>query len=163
MINSKGKGSSFERKVCTTLSLWVTEGKQNDCFWRSSISGGRATVAHNKGKTNRQAGDICSVSPEGHILTEKFFIECKHYRKLQIDKFILLKEGTLAKFWVTCNNQAFNHKRWPMLIVKENGKPELVITYQDHLTNFCNVGPSLTTGLTEIRLFRDLLQSQLRK
>jgi hypothetical protein len=72
---SKAKGSSFERDICKRLSLWVSDGEEQDCFWRSAMSGGRSTVANRRGvKLNRQAGDITSTSPEGHALTDKFFI-----------------------------------------------------------------------------------------
>jgi hypothetical protein len=77
----KGKGSSFERKVCVLLSLWVTNGKKKDAFWRSSMSGGRATIHVKRGDKNRQAGDIAAVAPEGHQFTDVFFAECKHVRR----------------------------------------------------------------------------------
>src|ERR1700686_1673675 len=110
----KGKGSSFERKVCKALSLWVSAGKHVDLFWRSAMSGGRATVAHRRqivqseaaGTTwpsappVRQAGDITAVAPEGHKLTDLFLVECKHYRDLDFDLFIF-KKGRLYQFWKT--------------------------------------------------------------
>ena len=79
----KAKGSAFEREVCKKLSLWITDGKMDDCLWRSAISGGRATIAHRKGKVVRQGGDICAVSLEGHVLTNKWYIENKHVKKME--------------------------------------------------------------------------------
>src|SRR5687767_11847864 len=104
-MNSKAKGSQFERVVCKQLSLWVSGGKQQDCFWRSAMSGGRATVRNKSaaGRVRRtvvrQGGDIASVAPEGHALTDKFYVECKNYKQLALDRFLLLNTGNLAKFW----------------------------------------------------------------
>lgn len=72
------KGSSFERWVCKTLSLWWTGGKSEDCFWRTSNSGGRATVRGKQGKATRSHyGDVCVTDEEGKPLTDMFTIEIK--------------------------------------------------------------------------------------
>lgn len=123
----KRKGSGFEREVCKKLSLWITNGKRTDCLWRSAMSGGRATVQGRKGVDIRQAGDICSVSPEGHRLTDYFYMETKFHRVLQIDRFIILGTGKLAKFWQETIKQARKYERQPMLIAKQNGLPVLLI------------------------------------
>lgn len=125
---SKRKGGSFERDVCERLSLWVSAGKQRDLFWRSAMSGGRSTVAAKKGvQLSRQAGDICAVAPEGHDLTNKHYIECKHLRNIGLHLFLLEDKGPLARFWRTACKQAKHHARSPMMIVKENRLPTLVI------------------------------------
>jgi len=127
MVNSKAKGSSYERKVCKALSLWITDGKKADVFWRSAISGGRATVHHKKGVKIRQSGDICSVAPEGHALTDQYFIEIKHVRDLEIDSLILRGTGCLARFWHKAVKQAYDHGKEPLLIAKQNNAPAMVI------------------------------------
>jgi hypothetical protein len=73
-----GKGSSFEREICKKLSLWFTNGA-NDCvFWRSSNSGGRATVREKVGKkTQGQYGDIACIDPIGLPLLQHTNIELK--------------------------------------------------------------------------------------
>jgi hypothetical protein len=123
----KPKGSKFEREVCSKLSLWITKGEHKDALWRSSMSGGRATVHVKKGGTNRQAGDICAVAPEGHVLTDKFYIECKHYKSLDLGNFFLGRNGRLRKFWYKTVAQATKHNRNPMLIAKQNNVPALVL------------------------------------
>lgn len=125
----KGKGSSYERDVCRKLSLWVSGGVAIDLFWRSAMSGGRATVAHRKGQVVRQAGDITAVRPEGHGLTDRFFIECKHYRKLDIEAFFLTGKGRLAKFWRATVREAKKHKRHPVLIARQNRTEDLILTH----------------------------------
>lgn len=122
----KRKGSKFERVLCKQLSLWVSGGVDADLFWRSSISGGRATVAQRKGQNIRAAGDICAVSPEGHKLTDRFFIEAKHMRDLQLNWF-LLQEGKLWAIWEHAIDQALKHKRSPMVIAKQDLFPPLLL------------------------------------
>lgn len=131
----KRKGSAFERQVCTALSRWITHGAKDDCFWRSAMSGGRATVAHKAGKKVRQAGDICSVSPEGHVLTDRFFVECKHVADLNVDSFLIEDVGKLAKFWKHAIVQADRHGRRPVLIARENRRGTLLITNSTNFTS----------------------------
>ncbi len=74
----RGKGSSFERTICRELSLWWTKGKRDDIFWRTSQSGGRATIRSKKGKkTFGQYGDIQAVDPKGQPLIDLCTIEAK--------------------------------------------------------------------------------------
>jgi len=125
--SGKAKGSEYERSICKKLSLWLTNGKKEDCFWRSAMSGGRATVAKKAGRDIRQAGDITAVAPEGHALTDYYYIECKFYKNLNIDSFILDGKGQLAKFWYTTIIEAAKHHRQPILIAKENGRQSIVV------------------------------------
>jgi hypothetical protein len=125
-INSKQKGSTFERLVCRELSLWISSGKNEDCFWRSAMSGGRSTVAFAKGKRlATQAGDISAIDPAGAKLTDKYLIECKHYRDLCFAG-LLLKRGKLADFWLETRKQAAQYKKHPLLIAKQNNHPIIV-------------------------------------
>lgn len=125
---SKQKGSSFERKICKTLSLWVTNFKNEDVFWRSAMSGGRATMGMRRGTAlRRQSGDISSVAPEGHIITDKFFIELKHYKNLSVDSFFLTGKGALAGFWAEAVREAKKYGKHPLLIARQNNKPLLLM------------------------------------
>lgn len=127
MTNGKAKGSDFERVVCKQLSLWLTNGKSVDVFWRSAMSGGRATVA--KGKV-RQAGDITAVAPEGHILTDQFYLELKFYKNLSLDCLIKGK-GALLDIWNDTECEAMKYGRRPVLIFKQNHWPVIFCT--DHI------------------------------
>jgi hypothetical protein len=129
----KQKGAQFEREVCKRLSLWVSEGKDEDLFWRSAMSGGRATVAGKSGKKlNRQAGDISAVSKEGCSLTDRFYIECKHVANLSLEGMLLNDNGLLASFWDECTNQAREYKKAPMLIARQNRwRSALVLAFSD--------------------------------
>lgn len=129
--HGKNKGSAFERDICSQLSLWVTHGKRKDCFWRSAMSGGRATVRQDV----RQCGDITAVAPEGHKFLDPWFIECKHVKSLELSQFLTKNAGVLWRFWEQACNQAINHKKDPMLIAKQNVMPTIVVTKGSHLAH----------------------------
>lgn len=133
-MNSKQKGGGFERQICKRLSLWLTHGKRQDVFWRSAMSGGRATV--HKGRSIRQSGDICAVAPEGHDLTDRWFIECKFVRDAQFGNFLIKGIGPLRTYWTKALKEAKRHGKDPMLIVKSNHYPIVVITRINHLRHF---------------------------
>lgn len=131
----KDKGSRYERDICTKLSLWISGGKDRDLFWRSAMSGGRATVARQKGLTGmaRQAGDITATAPEGHVLTDHFYVECKRYDKLDFGAFLTKQKGVLAKFWDDTLMKAVHHGRIPMVICRENFSEDIVIVPNEAL------------------------------
>jgi hypothetical protein len=72
------KGSSFERQICKTLSLWWTNGERDDVFWRTAGSGAMATSRRKRGSTTLlQHGDIQAVDPIGKPLTDLMTLELK--------------------------------------------------------------------------------------
>jgi len=124
----KAKGAAFERKVCQELSRWVSRGKADDLFWRSAMSGGRATVARKKDKKLvRQAGDITATAPEGAALTDTFYLECKFLKDLAFDSFALRGIGILAAIWRVATVEAEAHGRVPFLIAKQNNMPTIAV------------------------------------
>jgi hypothetical protein len=117
----KSKGSSFERLICNELSKWISKGERDDLFWRSAMSGGRATVGRKKGiKRDAQAGDISAIDAEGNCLTNLFSIECKSYASLVIDTLVFPKKGGMVSFWKQCRTDAEAAMKQPMLIAKQN-------------------------------------------
>ena len=126
----KAKGASFERLICVQLSLWMSHGKNEDFYWRSSMSGGRSTVAARRGKQlAAQAGDISCIHPTGAPLTDKFYMELKAYRDLNFVG-LLKRKGKLAEFWWETRKQA-GHKKAPMLIAKQNQQPVILCLSQE--------------------------------
>lgn len=162
MAKGKGKGSSFEREVCKRLSLWVSHGKREDLFWRSSMSGGRATVGRKRGKDLRHhAGDISAVAPEGHALTDEWYVECKFYRSLEIDNFCLgERNGRLYKFWKTTSREARSYGRRPMLIAKQNFKEAIVVVPRGSININWEKVCRVRTPWTDIFLLRELLEER---
>ncbi len=123
----KSKGSSFERSVCIELSKWLTHGEKIDCLWRSAMSGGRATIS--KGKV-RQGGDITAVAPEGHILTDYMYVECKHLKDISLDGLIK-GNGNLLAIWLKTVVEAGKYNKIPVLIFKQNHYPVVFVTTRD--------------------------------
>lgn len=116
----KQKGAAFEREVCVLLSKWVTGGTSEDVFWRSAMSGGRATVGHRKGKAHSaQVGDISCTHPAGHHFISHFAPECKFYADLDY-LGLLTGKGKLLAFWDEINKQASRYNKRPFLIARQN-------------------------------------------
>lgn len=158
----KRKGSAFEREICVALSRWVTNGKRDDVFWRSAMSGGRATIHHRKGTSIRQSGDICAVAPEGHGLTSKWFIECKHLKHVGLGELMIKGTGPLREIWNKTREQAVRHRLDPMLIIKQNMWPVIVISRPNHLAHWtpCILsfhGEVATTPRFDVTMFESLM------
>jgi hypothetical protein len=117
----KQKGASFEREVCVALSRWITDDAKDDVFWRSAMSGGRATVsAKNGGKLlSNQVGDISAIDPVGSHFINEFAVECKFYAQLDYAG-LLTGSGRLLSFWYETKTEAANHKKRPFLVARQN-------------------------------------------
>lgn len=134
------KGPSFERDVCRTLSLWITDGKRNDIFWRNRT---RAT----KGAKNMeiQEGDITAVKGEGAWFSDVFCIECKagyskkrsgkakenRERKIPWDLLDCLDAKgypEILKFWKQARKEADLYNQIPFVIFKRDHYPEPIIS-----------------------------------
>ena len=127
--NPKQKGGSFDREVCQKLSKWVSYGERDDIFWRSAMSGGRATVGMKRGiKRTSQAGDITAIDPLGNKLTDKFVIECKFYKNIHIESMMFGKPkvGTILEFWTKLYKDSEKLNKDMMLVIKQNGWPVLM-------------------------------------
>ena len=155
--SGKSKGGAFEREICVKLSKWITKGEKIDVFWRSAMSGGRATVK--RGQV-RQAGDITAVAPEGHALTEKYFVECKSYKALTLDCLVSGK-GTLIDFWKVAVREATSHQKMPMLVFKRNHWPTIVILSKKGLSDL-KVKPFIQSPDMFFVKFDDLLKTEFK-
>lgn len=131
------KGAAFERDSCRRLSLWLSEGEHDDLLWRSTMSGGRATVQFKKGRASRAtAGDMSPISSLAERLTDLCLFECKHYRDLQlVGLYMGLKTG-INLHWQEAREDAAKHKRWPVLIAKQNRLPTFMLLTKPALDFF---------------------------
>lgn len=130
---SKQKGSQFEREIAEKLSRWATFGDRSDVFWRSSMSGGRATVARKRGKLlQAQTGDLSAIHSLGEPFLNKFYVELKFYRDLNYSGLITGK-GHLVEFWKSTVTEANCYNKCPLLIAKQNRLPTMVFTREDGL------------------------------
>jgi hypothetical protein len=155
----KSKGASFERKIATHLSLWYSQGKRSNLFWRSSNSGGRATMNKKKILSNI-AGDICAIDAVGAPLTDKWFFELKHVKDLRLITYLLGKGGPITKWWLKAQRQAIRYRKMPMLILKQNSLEPLVLasinSISEEWPDFCP-DPFLTLNdNTALYSFNDL-------
>jgi hypothetical protein len=90
------KGAVFERKVCILLSLWVTDGERAEIFVRNVQSGGKFTQAVKINNYERgMPGDVMAGHPMAFAFLQKFAVECKHLRTLNIDEFVFGKNSTM--------------------------------------------------------------------
>jgi hypothetical protein len=148
-IGPKAKGASFERLICSRLSLWVSGYTREDLFWRSAMSGGRATL-HSRRKlygkksderkqAHNQEGDITAIDPLGSILTKHFVIECKFYAADKLNIVALVFHGNrrtpVVDFWTKLLLQCGDGQS-PMLIIKQNRQPELICLDRDGIEFF---------------------------
>lgn len=125
---SKQKGSEFERKICERLSRWIDPDSDRSFFWRAAMSGGRATVRRYAGKkTEDQAGDLCSIAPQGNAFLSKFVVECKHVKNLNIPSALFTGTQELATFWRQVSRDAALAQKRPLLIARQNMFPIIVL------------------------------------
>lgn len=124
----KQKGAQFERDVCVALSRWVSGGQSESCMWRSAMSGGRATVRHVQGKSaDGQGGDLTATDPRAHALLDRFTIECKHVKDLNLRGAILKGCGPLVDYWGQVSRDAARVGKLPMLIARQNMFPTILM------------------------------------
>lgn len=129
MSAGRGKGQNFEREVARRLSLWWTDGERDDTLWRSSMSGGRATLQGKKGIVNHaQAGDISAIAGEGEALLKHIIVECKFYKNLVILQSLLQSSGRLVTFWEKHLDETLPTRREPFMVARENNTPTLLLT-----------------------------------
>lgn len=127
------KGSSFERIICKQLSMWWSNGTRDDIFWRSSNSGGRATMRGKKGKsTFGHCGDIAATDPIGQSLLNKVTIELKRgYSKRScadlLDQLPNRKPTEFEEFIIQAQDAAARaHTPFWMLVQRRDGKKAVV-------------------------------------
>lgn len=122
----KNKGSSFERKIGEIISLWLSAGQRRDLLCRTVGSGAQFTSAFNRGHQAGLAGDLRSQDPLADKLCNKFVIECKHWRDLEIIRF-LHADGELYKALLKVQQEGQTVGKHWMLIAKQNNRPALLL------------------------------------
>ena len=129
-INSKSKGSSFERIICKKLSVWWTNGERDDIFWRSAGSGAMATNAHRSGSFRaNMEGDISYSDAIGKPLMDLFCIELKNgYADWSaLDLLESNQKVTrFEEFWNQACESALHSNALPMLIYHKDRKNTMV-------------------------------------
>jgi len=118
---SSQKGSKFERDICRKLSLWISNGKNVNVFWRTAASGARATTAAKRGvRIKPHEGDIAAIDEMGTDFIDTFLIECKHRRDLDLGSFLCGQGGYILKVWRRLRRDSRKLNKRPMMIFKNN-------------------------------------------
>ena len=131
------KGADFERTICKQLSLWWTQDDRvpsDDVYWRSSNSGGRATVRGRKGKnTHGQYGDVAATNPIGAPLLDFCALELKRgYSKADFHALFDRPKKSAQQVWEAWIQQAvasYNGSgsySW-MIVARRNNRDTMVV------------------------------------
>lgn len=148
----QAKGAEFERQICTQLSRWVSAGRSDSCFWRSAMSGGRATVRHKVGKSvDGHGGDITATnSAPASAFLSVFAVECKHVKTLNLHAALLEGKGELAAYWMQAATDATRAGKQPFLIAKQNRCQTLALLRESVARTYFGMASQIERG----RLFR---------
>jgi hypothetical protein len=140
----KAKGGAFERRIAKALSQWVSKGQRDDIFWRSSMSGGRATVAKKSGKLlSASCGDLSAIDPLGKPFLDKYYVEIKHVKSYKLDQFLVKNTGKMAKAWAICVKEAKAYSKQPLLIANL-GRLGIVIVVEPAYFSYRSQAPVRT-------------------
>lgn len=113
-INSRSKGSRFERSIAKWLTDWT--GYE---FGRVPGSGSLRWK-----KTDNITGDITCTDPK-HARRFPFTVECKSYQEIKFEHILLgLKTCKIASFWEQALGDAKRANKVPILIMKYNSMPK---------------------------------------
>ena len=142
------KGSEFEREICKELSRWWTGGKRDDVFWRTAMSGGRATVRSRQGKTTAGSyGDITAIDPVGFPFLKAFAMELKRgYNKATIHEIMDAPSKAAEQTIITWIKQVEasrvqSNARWWMIIHRRDRRVPMV--YLPRVAAQALLGPNL--------------------
>lgn len=135
------KGDSFERETCRAISLWWTDGKRDDVFWRN-----RTRVTSKTPNAERQLGDLSTVHTIGVPFVEAFNVEFKigysktkggkRHKIIPWDLLDLIdgKGKTFVNFWKQTTEDALVSNRMPLLIFKRDYHTPVVAMWKNDLS-----------------------------
>lgn len=129
------KGFPFEREMCKAFSQWWCGGEDQDIFWRTAQSGGRATTRRKAGKnTNSHYGDVCAIDPSGDPFMRLFTIDLKRgYPKTNFQDFVYgarpAKPEESWECWIEdAVKDSFGAKTWSWMVVhRQDHKNAIVV------------------------------------
>lgn len=111
-INSKKKGSRFERVISKWFSDW------------SGFKFERNRAGSGAWHSNKDAGADITCTDEKHAHRCKVSIECKSYKDIRFEHILLdNKKCDILKFWVQAWTDANRTKKIPMLCMRYNSMP----------------------------------------
>lgn len=127
-INSKTKGSSFERRISNLLSDRFKEYSGIDKCFRRNPDSGAFFGGGNKSRTQTHDTDYAVFGDLICPSNFKFSIECKHYKSAPTFSSIIGGEIKQWDLWLSQVDQdSEKSNRSPFLIIKYNNVDELVV------------------------------------
>ena len=152
------KGGENERKKSKEWSLWISDGKRDDIFWRSPGSGSRAKVRSKSDQTTGNAyGDFTCLDPIGEAFLRISTVELKKGYDSTIDLLSLIDsksdKQTLQLFWRQVSKDAENALKagWgsePLLVIHRDRHMPIVFIRTElfnKLAEYC--GPANCTKI----------------
>jgi hypothetical protein len=136
-VNSKNKGSNFERVISKTFTEWWNSDGMEGKFFRTPGSGALAYR-----EQEDVIGDLCT--PHGFPYT----IECKNQEGWKLEDLFSEKievntdKGSVSGWWRQACIEAYRANKSPMLIMKKNYyEPLVIIENSSMFTNYvlCSV------------------------
>jgi len=126
MTNSSQKGSEYERTIAKKLSYWASNNTDRSLFWRTGMSGGRHTIGVIQGVGY---GDlqVLKPTPEAIRFMNLFCVELKHYKEFELYRECDNSGSNLRKWWAKLITESELNQVQPMLIVKPNRYPDLIM------------------------------------
>lgn len=143
------KGGNFENEIAQKMSLWLTNGKSDECVRRTESSGARATQRSKKKKVkDTMFGDICSADPSVQGFFDLISLELKSGYFVSKSKkkqggttitnwsFNDIIDSTQEKnifftFWEQCITDAHKSNREPILIFRRNRRKTCIAMQSD--------------------------------
>lgn len=128
-VDGHAKGAEFEREIGRTLSMWITLNQRSNLFTRNVLSGGAHTRTVKLGIEEANIpGDIAAANPLAYEFLSHFSIECKFYKDLHLDVFLMDMAGTsfLTKVIALARKQATAAGLYWMVIAKQNRTEPIV-------------------------------------
>lgn len=129
MSNSKSIGNTYERSVAKKLSLWLSEGQNDDVCWRDLGSGSRATIRGKQGKDTTRHGDFVPTDLSYKYFFDRFCMDSKSYKEWN-PIFINeknMKSNSILNQWVKVIEES--QDKIPMMIcnIRDRKTPEFVV------------------------------------
>lgn len=110
-MNSKKKGSKFERNIAKWFTEWT-----GFKFQRTPYSGAN--------HVNRDLASDIMCSDERHAHRCKISIECKSYKDIKFEQVLLGNKGAdIARFWEQASRDAERSNKVPILCMRYNSMP----------------------------------------
>lgn len=137
-INSKKKGSKFERLIGNWFTKWTRYR-----FERNRAGSG---AWH----TNKDSTSDITCTDEKHAHRCKISIECKCYKEIKFEHVLLgNKNCDIIRFWEQATEDAKRGKKVPILCMRYNSMPanEFFFVISTELAKLCNINSKPSMNL----------------